>query len=197
MGKSRASSSHPYWLADLIGFEQSAIRVRVVELELIPALLQTEQYTRAMHRLGPFHATPAELDRHVRLRLERQQRLTAPEPLELSVVISEGALLRAAADTTVGAEQLHKLVNDIARPNVSLRVLPHRAGLHAVSGSFSLPDLAPGAPIKIAYEESAVGGRIVEDEDVVQALSSMHDRLRSQALDDEASLALITQLSQQ
>jgi Domain of unknown function (DUF5753) len=55
----------------------------------------------------------------------------------------------------------------------------------------------PGVQIKIAYEESTVGGRLVEVEDVVQALSDLHDRLRSQALDDEASLALITQLSQQ
>lgn len=49
-------------------------------------------------------------------------------------------------------------------------------------------------PLKVAYEESAIGGRLVEDEDLVKALSDLHDRLRSQALDDEASLALVTQL---
>jgi transcriptional regulator with XRE-family HTH domain len=67
-----ARSGRPTWLADLIGFEQSAKRLRVVELELIPALLQTEEYARAMLRLGPFHLASAELDRRVELRLERQ-----------------------------------------------------------------------------------------------------------------------------
>lgn len=186
----------PTWLDDLIGFEQSAKRVRVVELELIPALLQTPEYARAMHLLGPFSLAPGELDRKVELRIERQGRLTGPDRLELSAVISEGALLRAAADTSVGAEQLRRLVTDLALPNVSLRVLPHESGLHAVSGSFTLLDFAPGVPFKVAYEESAVGGRLADDESVVQALSDLHGRLRSQALDDDESLALITRLLQ-
>ncbi|HET9255116.1 MAG TPA: helix-turn-helix transcriptional regulator [Pseudonocardiaceae bacterium] len=187
----------PTWLDDLIGFEQSAKRVRVVELELIPALLQTRAYAEEMHILGPLSLSRSDLDRKVELRIERQKRLTSPDLLELSAVISEGALLRAAADTSVGAEQLRRLVTDLALPNVSVRVLPHKSGLHAVSGSFTLLDFAPDVPLKIAYEESAVGGRLVDDEEVVRALSDLHGRLRSQALDDAESLALITRLFQQ
>lgn len=184
----------PTWLSDLIGFEDSAQRERVVELELIPALLQSESYARTTMQLGTRALPQAELDRRVAIRLERQKRLTASEPLELSVVISEAALVRTASDPTVGAEQLRKLIADVALPNVSLRVLPLKAGLHAVSGSFTLLDFAPDVPLKVAYEESAVSGRVVDGEGVVQSLSGMHDRLRSQALDDEGSLTLLTQL---
>lgn len=187
----------PSWLGDLIGLEQSCQRERVVELELVPALLQTEAYVRAVHQLGPVELLPAEIDRKVTVRLERQKILAPPHSMELSAVISEAALLRVAADGGVGAEQLRKLVDEAARPNVSLRVLPLAAGLHAVSGSFAVLDFPPEVRFKIAYEESAVGGRLVDDESVVQALSRMHDRLRSQALSDKDSLALVTRLSQQ
>jgi transcriptional regulator with XRE-family HTH domain len=186
----------PTWLDDLIGFEQSATRVRVVELELIPALLQTPEYARAMHLLGPFSLAPGELDRKVELRIERQKRLTGPDPLELSAVISEGALVRAAADPSVGHEQLRRLVTDLALPNVSLRVLPFKSGLHAVSGSYTLLDFASGVTIKVAYEESAVGGRLVAEAHVVQAMSDLHGRLRRRALDENESLSLITRLIQ-
>lgn len=184
----------PSWLGDLIGLEQSAMRVRVVELELMPALLQTEAYARRIHQLGTVALTPAELDRRVAVRLERAKRLTAPNPLELSAVISESALRRVAADPSVGPGQLQKLVDDIAMPNVSLRVLPLAAGLHASAGSFIVLDFDPNVPLKAAYEESAIGGRLIEDGNVVRALSDLHDQLRSRALDDEASLTLITQL---
>jgi len=184
----------PTWLGDLIGFEDSAKLERVVELELIPALLQSEGYARRIMQLGTRSLPPAELDRRVAIRLERQKRLIASEPLELSAVISEAALIRTASDRTVGAEQLRKFITDAALPNVSLRVLPLTAGLHAVSGSFTLLDFAPDVPLKVAYEEGAVSGRVVDGEGVVQSLSGMHGRLRSQALDDEKSLALVTQL---
>lgn len=187
----------PTWLSDLIGFEESAKRERVCELDLIPALLQTEGYAYEIQNLGTVKLSPAELDKRVAVRIERQKRLRSNDPLELCVVISETALLRAAANPTVAAGQLRKLVDDAQLSNVSLRVLPISAGLHAASGAFTVLDFAPDVPLKVAYEESALGGRLLDKVDAVQALSDLHDELRSQALSETESLALLTQLSQQ
>lgn len=187
----------PDYLADLVGLEDDAIGERAVELELIPALLQTPDYAKAVHVIGP-HAPPAaEVERRVAVRMRRQKRLGGAEPLEFSAVISEAALLRTAAQPDVGPEQLRRLVSDAALPNVSLQVLPFRVGLHrSMSGSFVLLDFAPGVAVNAAYQEYAVGGNLVDDEDVARLLGDMHGELRSQALGADESLALITEMAQ-
>lgn len=187
----------PNWLADLVGLEDGAQGERVVELELIPALLQTASYAKAVHVLGPHAPSEAEVERRVAVRLQRQKRLVGAAPLILSAVVSEGALVRTAAQPNVGVEQFQHLLSTAALPNVSLWVLPFRAGLHrSMSGSFSLLDFAPGVGLRAAYQEYAAGGHLVDDQDVVQFLSDLHDRLRSQALDEDESLALIAELAQ-
>lgn len=187
----------PDYLADLVGLEDDATRERVVELELIPALLQTPEYAKAVHGLGPHSPSAAEIERRVAVRMHRQKRLVDAEPLEFSAVISEAALVRAAAQPGVGPEQLRRLVADAALPNVSVRVLPLQGGLHgSMSGSFILLDFAPGVAVSAAYQEYAVGGHMVDDQDVVRSMSDLHDELRSQALGDDESLALITEMAQ-
>lgn len=187
----------PDYLADLVGLEDDATRERVVELELIPALLQTPDYAKAVHLLGPHSPPAAEIERRVAVRMQRQKRLGGTQPLEFSAVISEASLLRTAAQPDVGPEQLRRLVSDAALPNVSLQVLPFRIGLHAsMSGSFILLDFAPGVAVSAAYQEYAVGGHMVDDHDVVRLLSDLHGELRSQALGEDESLALITELAQ-
>lgn len=188
----------PGWLADLVGLEDGARCERTVEIELVPALLQTADYAKAVHVMGP-HSPPAvEIARRVAVRMQRQKRLIGPEPLEFSAVISEAALLRTAAHPSgLGAEQLLRLVSDAALPNVSLQVLPIRIGLHgSMAGSFTLLDFASGVALNAAYQEYAAGGHLVDDQDVVQLLSDLHDGLRSQALDANESLALIAELAQ-
>ncbi|MGH3899315.1 MAG: helix-turn-helix domain-containing protein [Pseudonocardiaceae bacterium] len=187
----------PDYLADLVGLEGDATRERVVELELIPALLQTPDYAKKVHVVSPQSPSAAEIERRVAVRMQRQKRLVDAEPLEFSAVISEAALVRAAAQSDIGPEQLRRLVSNAALPNVSLRVLPFRVGLHgSMSGSFILLDFAPGVAVSAAYQEYAVGGHLVDDQDVVRLLSDLHGELRSQALGDDESLALITEMAQ-
>lgn len=187
----------PEWLSDLVGLEVDATAECALELELIPALVQTEAYARSVHVAGP-HMTPsAEVDRRVAARMQRQKRLVDPEPLILSAVISEAALLRTAAQHEVAADQLDRLVSDAAMPNVTLQVLPLGAGIHgSMSGSFTLLDFAPGVSINVAYLEHAAGGHLVDDQDVVRLLRNLYDALRSQALGANESLALIAELAQ-
>jgi transcriptional regulator with XRE-family HTH domain len=188
----------PDWLQAYIGFEADATTLRALELELIPGLLQTEGYARAVHIAG-HHMTPTtEVERRVDARMQRQARLTAPDdPLVLSVVVSESALHRALALGTVGIEQIDHLVASARLPNVTMHVLPFSIGVHrSMSGSFTLLSFAPGVSTDIAYFEYAVGGHLVDDQDVVRSLSGLYDELRDQALAADESLILISELAQ-
>lgn len=189
----------PPWLEAYIGMEADATTVRGFELELVPGLLQTEGYARTVHVAG-HHMTPtAEVERRVAARMQRQSRLTAPDPLTLSVVVSEAALRRTLAlPNDVATEQLEHLATTAKLPNVTLQVLPFNVGVHrSMSGSFSLLSFAPGVSPDVAYQEYAVGGHLVDDQDVVRLLSSLHDELRDQALAADESPAFISELTRQ
>ncbi|MGH3934147.1 MAG: helix-turn-helix domain-containing protein [Pseudonocardiaceae bacterium] len=184
----------PKWLAGYVGLETDAISLRCLDIEIIPGLLQTEQYMRRLYTLSA--PPPAkEIDRLVRARLQRQSRLTGPDALQLSAVVSQGALERCARDKAVADAQLAQLRERAAWPNVDLRVLPFDLGLHVGTGPFTVlafPDhLLPDA----AYQEYAVGGHIIDDPLVVARLATLFDELRGQSLDADESLAMIAQLA--
>jgi transcriptional regulator with XRE-family HTH domain len=186
----------PDWLQAYLGLEDDAARVRTFSLEPIPGLLQTEAYARLLYTIRP--RSPEEVDRRVAVRMQRQARLTAPDPLTLSVVLSEAAIRRTLALGALGIEQLDRLATTSERPNVTVRVLPFEAGVHrSMSGSFTLLDFAEGVSPPIAYQEYAVGGHLVDDQDAVQQLSDLHDELREQALGCAESLAMISELTRQ
>ncbi len=184
----------PKFLAGYVGLEADALSLRCLNLEIIPGLLQAEQYMRRLYTLSDL--PPAkDLDRHVRARLQRQGRLSGPDALQLSAVVSEGALERCARDPAVAGPQLAQLLDRASWPSVELRVLPFDRGLHVGTGPFTLlafPDqLLPDA----AYQEYAVGGHIIDDPSVVARLATLFDELRGQCLDADESLALIAQLA--
>jgi hypothetical protein len=188
----------PAWLGDLVGLEADAVTERVVELELIPALLQTEDYARAVHVAAPHMPPGPEVERRVAARMRRQKRLTEPNPLTLSAIISEAALRRVMAQPDVATAQLQRLASDAQLPNVSLLILPFKAGFHgSMSGSFTLLDFGLEVSLDIGYQEYAAGGHLVDDQDIVRLLSDLHDSLRDQALDADKSLTLIAELARQ
>ncbi|MGB8200500.1 MAG: helix-turn-helix transcriptional regulator [Pseudonocardiaceae bacterium] len=183
----------PQWLKTYVGYESDALRAKVFSLEIVPGLLQTEDYARALNSLHP--VSDEEIERHVAARVQRQQRLTSPHPLTLAAVISEGALHRLFAQPEMAAAQLRQLVSSAQLPTVSLRVLPFSAGLHhSMSGSFTVLEFAPGVSAPIAYQDYAVATHLVDDQDVVRELSEVYDQLQAQALDESRSLDMISGL---
>lgn len=183
----------PEWLAVYVGLETDALSLRCLDLELIPGLLQTEQYMRRLYSLSR-PLSPKETDRRVAARLQRQDRLTEDEPLELITVLSEGALMRCARDTTVSPGQLEQLLVRAEWPNVDLRVLPFDIGVHVGTGPFSLLSFPEQLLPDAAYQEYAVGGHVIDDQIVVARLATLFDELRSHSLDATESAALIAQL---
>jgi transcriptional regulator with XRE-family HTH domain len=183
----------PVWLQTYVGMEADATSIRVYEIELITALLQTKAYARRTQEVGATHMLPAEdVDRFADARIRRQTVLKGPDAPHLSVILSESALSRTAQEANVGAEQLRHLVTVAKQPNIDLRVLPWSAGMHAaMSGSFHLLEFDPEVSLPVAYQEYAVGGHIIDDQDVVGTLAGLFERLSQRTLGKRESMALI------
>ncbi len=189
----------PEWLVGYVGLEYDATSVRCLELENIPGLLQTEQYMRTIYTLGgPRPLSPKQVDRNVAARLHRQGRLVGDNPLQLTAIISQAALQRCAQDETLAAAQLAQLRDRATWPNIELRVLPFRLGLHVgMAGPFTLLSFPDNLLADTAYQEYAVGGHVIEDESVVSQLDTLFSELRRKALGPNESLELIAQLAEQ
>jgi hypothetical protein len=130
----------PNWFQRYLGLEATATLIRTYEVQFVPGLLQTEEYARAVVPLGPGVAHRDEIARRVRLRLERQQVLSRPDPPRLWAVVDEAALRRPVGGARVMRDQLEALIGIVTKvPNVRLQVLPLAAGAHvAAGGSFTI-----------------------------------------------------------
>lgn len=149
------------------GYEASASWIGELELLVVPGLLQTPDYTRALIRDG-HGITEDKLDRFVDSRRERQQILDRPQPPTVSFLIDEAVLGRAVGGVAVMQEQLRHLLRMSERPEISIRVLPLALGAHAgLRGPFVLLRFAAENDPDIVYIENRRGDSIFENDTAV------------------------------
>jgi transcriptional regulator with XRE-family HTH domain len=125
----------PDWFQSYVGMEEAATSIRVYEQQLIPGLLQTQQYTAAV--LAFCDIPIGEAERHVILRKERQRRFTEGR-LRLWVVLEETALRRPVGNKEILLDQLRYLLSLSSRQNLTLQIIPAGKGGHAVPSGFTL-----------------------------------------------------------
>lgn len=175
-------------------FEVEASMIRTYEGQVIPGLLQTEDYADAVFQGGQAHAAEV-VERHVLARMERQQILNRQKPPQLSAVIDEGALRRRVRTPGVMADQLQHLVNMATRHNIDIQVLPFDAGPHAATtGSFVIMDFPGNLDPSIVFTETATSRLFVEDEDAVGRYVTMFGQVQTAALRPADSIEYIRQL---
>ena len=154
-------------------FEHSASWIGEVELLVVPGLLQTEQYARALINVHELAAEKAE--RFVGSRRVRQELLDRPTPPQLSFVVDEAVLLRVIGGRAVMRAQLEWLLDLAARPNVTIRVIPFALGEHVgLRGPFSLLKFAGTNDPDVVYIEQRRGDALFQDE--VEVIAN-HQRL--------------------
>ncbi|GAB0108557.1 helix-turn-helix transcriptional regulator [Nocardia sp. JMUB6875] len=184
-----------------VGMERSARRLLSYQ-ELVPGLLQTPAYARAMIRAFYIHGTDEDIERRVRVRLDRQIIVTRrTRPLVLEVLLHESALHRVIGGPAVMAAQLRQLAEVSKQPNVSLRVHPYSSG--AVWGLPAFPFVlldfgtdSKGAPIEppIVYLDGAMSSDLyIEKREVVDRYHEFADAVRRTTLDETTSRDLLRQ----
>jgi transcriptional regulator with XRE-family HTH domain len=129
----------PGWFETYLGLESAAVSIRSFEVQFVPGLFQTEDYVRAVTRLGHQTASADEIERRVALRARRQELLARPAPPRVWAVLDEAVLRRAYGGPGVLRAQLVHLAAAARLPHVTLQVVPFSRGGHAgASGAFSL-----------------------------------------------------------
>ncbi|WP_447004272.1 DUF5753 domain-containing protein [Saccharothrix isguenensis] len=118
---------------DFVELETDAVSVSNFEIDLIPGLLQTEDYARAVIRAANPGIGHEVLDQRVELRTKRQDRVLAGD-LAVWAVVTEDAFLRAIGGRDVHIAQLSRLVELVSLPNVQFQVIPNRAGEYIAMG---------------------------------------------------------------
>jgi hypothetical protein len=129
----------PQWFRAFVDLEAAATLIRTYEGQLIPGLLQTEDYMRAVMRGARLPEPSEDTERRIELRLVRQALLERKDTPQLWAVLDEAALRRPVGGRQVMRAQLERLIDAAELPNVTLQVLPLAAGAHpALVSAFSL-----------------------------------------------------------
>jgi hypothetical protein len=180
---------------NFVGLEAGAAAMRTWEPIVLPGLLQTEAYMRALMRTGRANDPPALLDRRVALRLTRQARLTGGNRLELTAIVDESAVRRLIGGREVMAEQLKWLIDAAQLPNVNLQILPFGAGEHPfLGGPAALLEFRETTHLDVVYLEGLAGDYYEEQPSEVARYRESFRLLSAQALDQRGTLRLIESL---
>jgi transcriptional regulator with XRE-family HTH domain len=175
-----------------VGLESDASSLHTHQALLVPGLLQTERYTRAVIRAIRPDSEESEVDRKVSARLARQRLLTVSNPPEYWAVIDEAVLHRIVGGVDVMREQLGRLVELASLPNVTLQVVPFGAGEHAgMEGSFLILGFPEQADPDVVYVEYTTSGVYLEQQSDVRRYTLMFDHLRASALKPDDTLAMV------
>jgi transcriptional regulator with XRE-family HTH domain len=177
-----------------VGLEAETAAIRSYEISVVPGLLQTADYARAVIRETFPRHTPQQIDRLVDLRMARQHRLDDQPPLELWSILDEAVIRRPVGGAAIMRRQLSHLLTAAERASVTMQILPFSCGAHAAhTGSFSVLEFPDRTDSEVAHVESVAGYIYLEKDKDVRARSEAFDRLRAAALSPSASAELVAQ----
>jgi Domain of unknown function (DUF5753)/Helix-turn-helix domain len=172
----------PDWLEPYLGLETAASLIRCFELQFVHGLFQTEDYARAVTALGFGPRAADEVERRVRLRMQRQEVLTSPDPPRVWFVIDEAALRRPIGGRPVMRAQMKHLLDVASLPHITLQVVPFQHGGHAGAGGaftilrFAAPDLPD-----VVYLEQLTSALYLDDRKDVDHYLEVMNRLSAEA----------------
>ena len=178
-----ASPVIPDWFKLYVGLEASASRICCYDGELVPGEWQCEAYARAVFAAeGP--PDPEAADRHVKLRLQRQQTLFNRRPAPgLVTVLGEGAVTRPVGGEAVLKAQIEHLCRVARRGNVQIKVLPWSVGAHAaMAGAFRILDFDDPQDPDVVYLESHVGALYLQEAAEVDEYRRIFDLISKDAI---------------
>ncbi|MFI2650123.1 helix-turn-helix domain-containing protein [Micromonospora fulviviridis] len=185
----------PGWFQSYLGLEAAAALIRTYEVQFVPGLLQTPAYARAVILLGHRGAPPAEVDRRVNLRMERQELLRRSDPPQLWAVLDEAALRRPVGGPEVMRRQFDALIEATAAPHVRLQVVPFDAGGHAAAGgAFSILRFGDQDLPDIVYIEQLTSAVYLDRREDLDYYAGAMDRLCGEAAPPERTPELLTRI---
>ncbi|WP_237550124.1 helix-turn-helix transcriptional regulator [Streptomyces sp. SID1034] len=180
----------PAWAEEYMDLEREAIALSWFENQVLPGLLQTENYARAVFLSKVPAMSEDEINAQVAARLERQEILHRKEPPTISFVIAEAVLMDRIGGDEVFREALQHLRRCADLPGLALQIMPVGLKQHAaLDGPFTLVETPDHQ--HLGYTETQRGSHIISDPDEVSILAQRYAMLRTQALNTEDTKGLL------
>lgn len=174
----------PDWFKFYVDLEAVAAHIQTFEDCIVPGELQTAEYATAVYQAERPDEDPQTIERHVNLRLERQEELFGrTPPPQLTVVLGQNVLTRRVGGSTVLAAQIEHLRQLDKRGYVDIRVLPFNAGAHAaMAGAFRILKSGNSEDPDVVYLEVLVGAHYLEKATELKAYRRIFDLIYEQAI---------------
>ncbi|HEY5835557.1 helix-turn-helix domain-containing protein [Streptomyces sp.] len=181
------------WFRRWARLEKVAVSLCTYECRLVPGLLQSEGYARAVFDNSIPLLTDGQLEAQVSARLERQKMLYERPHVPFSFIVEESVFRRNLGGREVTRELYDQVLRLSAPRNVTLQLVPLEAEAHAcLDGPMRLLEAPDGR--RIGYSEGQQNGRLIADPKEVGLLHHRYDTLRSQALNPKDSRGLLERL---
>ncbi|MEV6299540.1 helix-turn-helix transcriptional regulator [Actinoplanes sp. NPDC051861] len=188
----RSSVPDPY--DEYLALESEAVRISEWEAQVVPGLLQTDEYARAVIETGADVEDTSTIQRRLAVRMARQAVLTREPPPSLRIVLDESVLLREIGGREVQCRQLSRLYEASSRPGVELLILPFHAGAHAgLVESFLVMEFAEGTRNPVVHIEGLTGGLFRVKPDEIDVYHDAFDDLLERSLSPEESRTAIAE----
>jgi Domain of unknown function (DUF5753)/Helix-turn-helix domain len=182
----------PY--SDYVGFEAAAVSIRDYDSAIVPGLLQTADYARALHEAAVPSLASDVIEQRVVERLTRQQLLVQDNPPLFWAVMDEAVLHRAVGGPMVMRAQLERIIEVAQKPTVTVQVVPYEVGAHpALDSTFTILDFAGTAPT-VVYVEGLVGWIYLDRPEDVDRYQQVFARLRTMALSPQDTVDLVASI---
>lgn len=187
------SSGMPPKFRAFLRAEMDAASERALTQTVLPGLLQTPAYAKAVHRAWRrFIRSDLDAERAISSRLRRQERLRGDDTLTLRAVVDEAVIHRMMGGPAVMAGQLRRLLEDMKLPNVTIQVLPFETGGYgAMTGPVTILNFPTDEDPDVVYLEYPRGGEWIEDTHDVAKFADVFEEATALALPVEESAALI------
>lgn len=185
----------PSWFKIAVGLEESATLIRAYEPQVVPGLLQTKGYVRAITSASFPAATPDFAERAVALRIARQQLLQRGDPPGYWVALDETVLRRPVGGPDVMREQLDYLIDCAQRPKITIQVVPFAAGWHpALNGMFNIFRFADEQMPDIVYGEALTGAYYMNKPEETARYTQALDVICAQGIPPDQSITILRNL---
>ncbi|MEV0781945.1 helix-turn-helix transcriptional regulator [Streptomyces sp. NPDC050423] len=179
-------------MVEYVALEDIATSLRTWQLAIVPGLLQTPDYARALAVGNGSWEEPGEIEPFVESRMARQARLSGDRPLELWAVVHESALRQLVGGRAVMREQLGHLLDAARQPNVRLQIMPHLAGAHpGMTSAFTIVSFAEQGALDVVHMDTTSSTLWLESDTDAARHSGLFDRIARMALAQHNSAKLI------
>ena len=181
------------WFRQWARLEREAVSLCTYECRLVPGLLQSEAYARALFENRLPLLTDDQLEAQIVARLKRQKMLSERPTVPFHFIVEEAVFRRRLGGSEVSRGQLDHVLEWTVPRNVTLQIMPMDAEFHAcMDGPVRLLETPQGR--RLAYSEGQENGRLISDPKEVSLLHQRYDTLRSQALNAKDSRGLLERL---